>query len=322
MPTVVSRERYVPQYRLRTSELRARWGGGSKGVATRAVHARDEDSLTLALQAGERALADRDGVDAVFFASATPVYRLGTTTPFLAERLGLDDRTHVQTFTASSRAGTAALRAAQAVVGSEVDSALVVAAEAPTPTPRSDWERVAGSGAAAVVVEADGDGLDPVATGSCARPLLDQWQAPGDDTRADADARFAREKGYLDITRTAVTRALTAAGWEVGAVDTFVVNHPNGSFAGRLASALGLGDGVLSTPELGRDYGDLGAASALASLALAPLAASGRVVVANYGSGIADAVAYEATGVPAPASAGPTAVDLPYLDYLEHVAHL
>lgn len=321
MVQITTREFVLPRYRISTGAIREQWGGGADGVQTKAVQARDDDPTTLATRVGRAALDGRTDVDAVFFATTTPVYEYGSVAPFLAESLDLDDDTYLQSFGESTRAGTAALRAAHDAVAAGYDSVLVVAAETPSPAPESDWEKVAGAGGSAVVVEAAGDGLDLVATGTCARPLLESWQAPGSETLSQADDRFARDVGYVETTAQAVERTLDDAGWSGDDVDSLVVNHPNGKFARRLAGSLGVGD-ALATPSFGSEYGDLRSAAALGSLARADLAAGDNVVVAGYGSGTADALAYEVSDPPAKAAEPGETVELDYVDYLEHVDQL
>lgn len=320
MAHVTRRELYLPRYRVPTATIREQWGGGASGVGTKTVQAVDDDATTLATRAGRAALDGRS-VDAVFFATTTPVYDFGSVTPFLVDSLGLDEDTYVQTFGESARAGTAALRAAHEAVAGGSDAVLVVAAEAPSPSPRSDWEKVAGAGASAVLVESEGEGLEQVAAATRARPLLDEWQAPGSDRLSTADDRFARNIGYVETTQGAVEAALDDAGWTVGDLDALVVTHPNGKFAGRLAGAVGVDD-ALATPAFGREYGALRSASALGSLAQADLAAGDRVVVAGYGTGTADALAYEVSAPPDPAADTGETVELDYVDYLEHVNQL
>ena len=320
MAHVTRRELYLPRYRVPTATIREQWGGGAGGVGTKTVQAIDDDSTTLAARAGRAALEGRS-VDAVFFATTTPVYEYGSVTPFLVDSLELDEDTYVQTFGESARAGTAALRAAHEAVAGGIDSVLVVAAEAPSPAPRSDWETVAGAGASAVVVESEGDGLEQVAASTTTRPLLDEWQATESDRLSTADDRFARNIGYVETTQQAVEGVLDEAGWPVDDLDALVVSHPNGKFASRLAGAVGVDD-ALATPSFGREHGALRAASALGSLATAPLAADDCVVVAGYGVGTADALAYGVSDPAAAATDTGETVELDYIDYLEHVNQL
>ncbi len=67
---------YVPAYRLKREVIAAAWGlpimPGERSVARG-----DEDSITMAVEAGVDCLTGMDpkSVDGVFFASTTPPYR-------------------------------------------------------------------------------------------------------------------------------------------------------------------------------------------------------------------------------------------------------
>ena len=65
---------HIPSYRLSAQTLAAVWGGGGGGE--RAVANHDEDSLTMAIEAGLAALGERPGrdLDGVVLASTTPPY--------------------------------------------------------------------------------------------------------------------------------------------------------------------------------------------------------------------------------------------------------
>lgn len=323
MAVVTHRSAYSPRYRLPTATLRDRWGGGASGVQSKAVQAADDDAVTLGIRAAEGALGDGD-VDAVFFATSTDLYEYGSVTPFLSEALGLSESVHAQTLSGSDRVGVGGLRAAQDAVDAGASSALVVAGSAPQPGPGTDREKTAGAGAGAVRVATEGDGLRHVASGSCTRSVLDSWQAPGEGTRHQADDRYARNVGYVETTAAAVRSALDDAGWDPTDVDSFVVDQPNPKFPARLAGELGFPDDALAATAFARNHGDLGAASVLAVLARADLDAGDRLVVAGYGTGMADALAYEVDEPPASAdqSTHGDTTTLEYADYLEHANQL
>lgn len=314
---------HLPRYRIGTDAIRERWGGGSAGVRTKTVPAADDDAVTLAVEAGQRVLDGDETAGALFFATTTPTYEYGEVAPALVEALGLPADAHTATFDASRRAGTAALRAAAAHVAAWDEAAVVLAAEAPRPEPRTDREKTAGSAAAALVLAPGDDGLSLAATGSRSRPLAEEWQASG-GPRHSGDDRFGRDVGYVDTASAAVEGALADAGWTADDVDAVVVDQPNAKHPRRLVRSLGVDGDRLVAADLAADHGDLGSASALAGLANADPGSGDRVVVAAYGSGVADALAFEAASPPTthrPAPDAPT-VDLSYLDYLEHADSL
>lgn len=297
MSQVIKRGIYLPRYRLETSVIRDHWGGGSSGVTAKAIQAEDDDPVTLGLAAARRALDGETDADALYFVTTTPVYEYGSVAPMLVEALGLGADAETVSYTESARAGTAALRAAHRTADAEGSTVVVVASEAPSPTPGSSREKVAGAGAAAAVVApGTGSGLELTGTAARSTPLLEEWQAPGESARHYADDRFRREYGYVDPIVAVVRDVLDDHGWDQDEIDGMVLGQPNGKYPSRVPRELGLDTDVLVAGDFARTYGDLGAASTLAVLALAGGADGDRLVIASHGSGCSDALGYVARG--------------------------
>jgi 3-hydroxy-3-methylglutaryl CoA synthase len=323
MSAITSRGRYLPGYRVPTTAVRDVHGGGSDGVKAKRVQARDDDATTLALSAARDALAAGADVDAVHFATTTPVYDYGSVTGLLVEALDLPETTETASYRDSPRVSTAALRNALDAAAAREATSLVVAADAPTPATGTDREKTDGAGAAALLVEPGREGLVPVGMGTCARDLLAEWQGSGEETRHTGDSRFGRDVGYVETSTVAAEGALDDAGWTADDVDAFAINHPNPKFPGRVAGKLGLGEDALLAPTFARENGDLGSASAPAILAGADLAAGERVLACGYGTGTADAVALRVEGdPPSPASTGREPSELSYVELLQHTGKL
>ncbi|MGW4203457.1 zinc ribbon domain-containing protein [Streptomyces sp. NPDC004726] len=130
------------------------WREG-RGARRIAVHAHDEDSLTLAWQAG-RALLDRQPdrrVAALLLATTTPPAVDGGNASVLAEALRLDtDGLLVQEYSGGLFASGAALASAAALVSAGVAPALVLLTDAR----RGSDGKALGSGAAALLVTEEG----------------------------------------------------------------------------------------------------------------------------------------------------------------------
>ncbi|MGW4032669.1 zinc ribbon domain-containing protein [Streptomyces sp. NPDC004838] len=130
------------------------WREG-RGARRIAVHAHDEDSLTLAWQAG-RALLDRQPdrrVAALLLATTTPPAVDGGNASVLAEALRLDtDGLLVQEYSGGLFASGAALASAAALVSAGVAPALVLLTDAR----RGSDGKALGSGAAALLVTKEG----------------------------------------------------------------------------------------------------------------------------------------------------------------------
>jgi 3-hydroxy-3-methylglutaryl CoA synthase len=323
MTAITSRGRYLPGYRVPTTAVRDVHGGGSDGVKSKRVQAKDDDATTLAIAAARDAIPAGASVDAVHFATTTPVYAYGSVTGLLVEALGLPETTEVASYRDSPRASTAALRNALDAATAREATTLVVAADAPTPATGTEREKTDGAGGAALLVEPDREGLVPVGVGTCTRDLLEEWEAPGEATRHVGDSRFGRDVGYVETSTAAAEDALDDAGWGADDVDAFAINHPNPKFPGRVAGKLGLEEDALLAPAFARENGDLGSASAPAILAGADLAAGERALAVGYGTGTADAVAFRVEGdPPSPASAGVEPSELSYVELLQHTGKL
>ncbi|MFB6163701.1 MAG: zinc ribbon domain-containing protein [Haloarculaceae archaeon] len=307
---------YAPALRIAAAEFEDAWGRFSPpGIEQKAVPEADEDALTMAWEAGRRALAAADAtaddVTWLGFATTTPPLEESDLTARLGSFFGVPEDAGRQEFTGSTRAGTRALFAAlDADLGDGVG--LVIASDAPHGSPEDEREHAAGAGAAALVVGPDAPG-EIVDRAEYATPY------PG--------TRFRRlgseDVEGLDVTsydRQAFSEALGGAvstlDADVGEVDAAAVQAPNGGLPYRSAGALGVDAETIGTCATVQDLGDTAAASVLLSLATALADGDERILAASFGSGAgADALLIEAGDVPAVADLeGGT--DLSYAEYL------
>ena len=307
---------YAPSLRIAADEFAEVWGGSPRGIETKSVPDADEDALTMAAEAGRRALAagGRDGsaVGFLAFATTTPPLEEEDVTARLGSVLGVPPTAVRQSFGASTRAGTRAL-----VVG--LDAAydgpgLVVAADAPRGEPDDDHEHAGGAGAAAFLLE-PGAPAEVVARSEYATPY------PGTRFRR-AGGESVEGLGVTNYDRQAFSEALGGAveglDADAGEVDAAAVQAPDGGMPYRAAGALGVDAETIGTCATVRDLGDTGAASVPLSLVRALDDGHERVLAASFGSGAgADALVVERRGEI------PTAVDLDgdteltYAEYLQ-----
>src|SRR5262249_39144560 len=130
---------HVPRYRLSAAMLGAVWGGSGSG--TRAVANHDEDSLTMAAEAGLATLGDGSGamLDLVCFASTMAPYAEKSSAAVLAAVLDCGPAVGVADLGGNLRAGTTALRLAlDAVRAGSAREALVAASDMRLAPPGSD----------------------------------------------------------------------------------------------------------------------------------------------------------------------------------------
>ncbi|UIO98678.1 zinc ribbon domain-containing protein [Halobaculum sp. CBA1158] len=289
---------YAPRARLAGDAVAEAWGRFQpRGVDAVAVPAPDEDALTMAATAGERALsaAGVDGADlaGLAFATTTPPVAEEDLTPRLGAALGVPADATTRYAGRSTRAGTRALRAAR---DAGAFPTLVVAADCPRGKPGEVEGQAAGAGAAAVVLG------DPATPG--ARLLGDAEVAadyPGTRFRRPG-TETVEGLGVSAYDRRAFVRPVAAAVDVLGGnaadgdpsdtapdigdpteVDALAITAPDGDRPARAARAIGIDSDAVATPV--DRLGDLGAAGPLVGLATALRAGATRTLLVGWGSG-------------------------------------
>ncbi|UTF55375.1 zinc ribbon domain-containing protein [Natronosalvus rutilus] len=275
---------YAPGYRLTAEAVTEAWGQfQGAGISETAVPAGDEDTLTMAYEAAQRALEVADAepgtITHLLLGTTTPPYEEEALGPRLASFLGLTSSLESRQFTGSTRVGADALRTG---LETTTDGAvLVVASDAPRGAPSDEHEHAGGAGAAALVLTPDGPGR-----------ITDA----GEFVDAVPGTRFreagSRETTGLDITqydRDAYTDAVASAADGLAPsledVDAVCLQSPNGKLPYRAAGALGVDAERIQAGTTVHDLGDTGATSTLLGLAKALEADHRSLGLVAYGSG-------------------------------------
>jgi hydroxymethylglutaryl-CoA synthase len=269
----------VPSLRLTAAEVGRTWGTGG-GRATLAVCDADEDTLTLAWQAAERALEAAgktpDQVSGLWWGTTRPPFAEGPSHPFLAAALGLS----------ADVAG--GLAAGSPHAGME---ALVAAWDALAAGHATAGETATGAGAAALVLTAfspsgsNGSSSPARLVGRATRamPAVDRVRGDGETGTGDVyDARLFREEVYLPL----LAEVGAALG---GPPDRWSLADPDGKLAAAAGRRLG---GSLVSGDVRAALGDTGAAAGLLGGAAA-LDTPGSLGIVGYGGGRVTAVTVE-----------------------------
>jgi hydroxymethylglutaryl-CoA synthase len=280
----------APTHRLPAAAVGKAWGrGGGRGQA--AVCAPDEDTLTLAWEAGTRALdaagIEPAAVDGLWWGTTRPPFAEGPSHAFLAGALGLAAESGGALSSGSTHAGIDALAAASdAIVAGSARVALVIASDALRAGVGTAAEARCGAGAAALVLTADGGAASIGARITRHLPVVDRYRGDAEsDTRDLYDGRLFREEIFLPLTSGVVEQlnALDPRAWSLP--------DPDGRLGGTLAKQTGAG--APPSAEVYGELGDTGAAAALLG-AVGALDAAGTVGIVGYGGGRATAIAIHA----------------------------
>lgn len=296
---------HVPRYRIQAETVReARGSFEPSGVNSVAVPGADEDTLTMGVEAAERALdgaaLDRSALTTLAIGTTTPPLDEGDLTAQVAELLGLPRSVETTAITQSTRAGTRALRSAASV---RDGLALAIAADAPQGPPDEALGQGAGAGAVALLLTDDG-AAGITATASTARTYPGtRYRERGESDVKSYGATAYERRAYVE----SVARTIEALGERPNAI---APTAPDGAMPSRATNDL---DGDPTVYQAASALGDTGAASPLFGLLEAWQEDESDVVVVGSGGGSADALRISGTVDPN-RSPVPT-VDLSYPTY-------
>ncbi len=288
MRGIISAAAYVPHNRLDRTAIKAFFGsGGSTG--TRTVASYDEDTTTLAVEAGRLALRDAGASaspQALWFATSSPTYLEKTNASIIHAALRLDRDAAAFDLGGAVRSGIGALRSA---LRSAESCILVAASDIRTGNPTSPDEANGGDAGTAIVVGDDSAGAviaELIGTGSATREFLDTWKAPGEAAVRHWEERFA-ETQYAPLAADAWASACKDAGVTAEDVDLLIIS---GAHARAVKSTTRkFGSSVKAVAgDLSADIGQVGAADVALRLtaALETATPSKTIAVMSLADGV------------------------------------
>jgi hydroxymethylglutaryl-CoA synthase len=251
---------YVPFWRLTGATIaaaRARRGPGT----VRAVASYDQDTTTLAVEAARAALSrapagSAAAIDALAFATATPVYADKTNATAIHAALSLPAGVRASDTGSSTRSGVAAL-----IAGLRSRETTLVATSDMNTGPSGSASELYGDAAAAFVI---GDSADVVAeflgAGSASAEFADRWRAPGAPWSESWEERFA-EAIYAKLGEESFAAAVKAAGIAPADISHLAITGVSPRAAVQVGRSLGF-DRQRLADDLSSSVGYCGAAHA------------------------------------------------------------
>ena len=312
---------YVPRLRVRTSDISRAWrprGAIAPAVAEKSVPGPDEDVVTMSIEAArtalDRASARLDRIGAVWVGTESKPYAVKPSATIVAEALGITPHVVAADMEFACKAGSEAMQAAVAFVGSGmVEAALAIGMD--TAQPGDALEYTAGCGGAAYLFADAGEALAVVeASVSHVTDTPDFFRREG-AAYPEHGGRFTGEPSYFHHTRAASRRLLEEAGADPSDFAHAVFHQPVPKFVEKVASELGFTREQIGTGLVARRMGNAYAGSSLLGLAaILDVARPGdRVFFCSYGSGAgSDAFAFRVTDRIEARRDGPAVAD--YLD--------
>jgi len=279
---------YVPFFRVTRAAM-----GGRKGE--RAVASYDENSVSMAVEAGREALRAGGKVDALLFATTSPAYaeKLDATTIHTA--LDLPGGVLAASMGGSTRAGLTSLlvAAAMADTGRQV---LATASDVVVGGPGGQRESMGGDAAVAFLVGPEKEAAARIlGHASVTDEVMDVWRSPESAFASQWEERFGMEV-LLPLMQEAAMKALKSAGVAPDTLTKVIIDSTNR----RAAAAIGRGFRLKPeqmADDLSNDIGRTGAAHAGLMLArVLDDAKPGDRIAIVVGADGADACILEVTG--------------------------
>jgi hydroxymethylglutaryl-CoA synthase len=333
---------YVPRPRVPGKVIAAAWGRDAEGrapVREKSVPSLDEDTATMAIEAARHALAraaasampaarrsgattsadgagfDASRIRAVWVGTESKPYAVKPTSTIVAEAIGATPWVSAADFEFACKAGSEAMQAAFAYVGSGMaDLALAIGMDAAQGKPGDALEMTAAAGGAAFLCGPAEEAL-AVVEASCSYVT----DTPDFFRRQhlhypEHGHRFTGHPSYFTHSRAASEELMTSLGRKASDYRYAVFHQPNPKFMRRVAKDLGFEERQVApaavVDRIGNTYSG---ASLLGLAAVLDVAEAGdRIFFCSYGSGAgSDAISLVAgPRLAAARGAAPSVLDL------------
>ena len=285
---------YIPRYRLPGSEVAQLWTGSPKGspVKEKSVAGLDEDVITMSIEAARNALIraniDPQELRAVWVGSESHPYAVKPSGTVVAEAIGASNNIQSGDWEFACKAGTEAVVAAVALVGSGMGKyALAIGMDTAQGKPGDALEYTASSGGAAFVIGPAQDAVVTIeASYSYVSDTPDFWRRP-EQKYPEHGQRFTGDPAYFKHIETAGAVLMEELGMRASDFTYGVFHQPNPRFPLKAGKDLGFTEEQLKAgllvPVIGNTYAG---ASLVGLTAILDNAKPGdRILLVSYGSG-------------------------------------
>lgn len=305
---------YVPRMRVRTEEISAAWrakGSAAPAVLEKSVPSADEDVVTMSIEAARTALLrahlDPERIGALWVGTESKPYAVKPSATVVAEALGIIPRLVAADMEFACKAGSEAMQAAVAFVGSGmVEGAMAIGMDTAQARPGDALEYTAGCGGAAFIFGEAASSLAKVEGSTSFVTDTPDFFRREHAPYPEHGGRFTGEPSYFHHTLSASRQLLEELGRKPADYAHAVFHQPVPKFAERVAAALGFSEQQICTGLVARKVGNTYAGSSLLGLAavLDSAKPGQRIFFCSYGSGAgSDAFSFEvseAAGAPRP----------------------
>jgi hydroxymethylglutaryl-CoA synthase len=286
---------YIPRWRIMSSSIAEVWGSDRERISSlvgeKAVCSLDEDTATMAVEAGKSALA-RAGINpkdigALYIGSESHPYVVKSTSSIVAEALDATPDLTAADLEFACKAGTAGIQMVMGLIGAgRIKYGMAAGSDTAQGRPGDELEYTAASGAASFILGSKGLLARIDDTYSYTTDTPDFWRREGEEFPRHG-GRFTGEPAYFTHVISATNGLLEKTGTTIEDYDYFVFHQPNAKFPMKTAKTLGIPAGKIMPGMLVSQIGNTySAASLLGLAAVLDIARPGeKILVTSFGSG-------------------------------------
>ena len=276
----------LPHFRIEDTILHPK---GKKGI-TKSVCFSDEDLITLAFQAASNCLDVsssgvensnlKSNIDAILFASSTPVFKNRYHASFLADQLGLLHGILALDLINSARSGTDALLLANTLIDfGKYKNILVLASDVHFPSIGKELSTPFGHAACAILIGNEKGIAEFTSAKSYSSSLAEEFSYKGNTIQYDP--RFSRDAGF----KANLTSALKSFASNPKSIDAVILNSLYARMAGGILAKAGFEETQFAMDTLSSKLGNTGAVHALLLLVNEIENEKKTILLADYTNG-------------------------------------
>ncbi len=252
MAGIVGYGSYVPRYRIRTSTIAEQWGDDAKVIEKglmmleKTVPGRDEDTITIAVEAAKNALKraqiNPQDIGAVYIGSESHPYAVKPSGTVLVDAIGIGPNVHVADFEFACKAGAEAMFVAYSHVKSgNMKYALGIGADTSQGAPGDALEYSAAAGGSAFIFGDENVIAEVVETHSFTSDTADFWRREY-EMYPRHGGRFTGDPAYFKHVLNSTKIILEKSGIKPEEFAHAVFHMPNGRFPLKAGKTMGFTD--------------------------------------------------------------------------------
>lgn len=306
MTGIISYGAYIPKYRIKPSQIASAWGKSavevekSLGVSEKAVASVDEDAVTLAIEAGYKALVngniDPKSVGAITIGSESHPYAVKPSSTIVAGILGMGTDYLAADLEFACKAGTAGIQLLSGLAKNG-KYCLAIGSDVAQSKPSDVLEYTASSAAAALILGKDKAIANILDFTSYSSDTPDFWRRDTEKFPSHA-GRFTGAPAYFDHVYGASSSLLKKVRMTPQDFDFVVFHMPNAKFPKEVAKKLGFNPAQITAGFVVEQIGNPYSASSMVGLCsvLDIAKPKDKIFMCSYGSGAgADSFVFEVT---------------------------